>query len=291
MKHAFLIIAHQDFQVLETLIEMLDYPNNDIFVHLDRKVHYRIKYKPKKSALYLVPDDRRVDVRWGDCSQIWSELVLYRCAFENGPYDYYHLMSGIDLPIKSQSDIHAFFEKNEGKIFLGLMQDAWRTKSKIAYYHILTRNLRGKSFTDRCGHVIHWLFTQVQKVLHIERDLSCFPELKKGANWCSLPNDAVAYLMEKETWIRERFKYTYAADEVYKASVLYNSHFRERFYSKKDEYEGCLRLVDWTRGNPYVWTISDWDEIMGSNKLFARKFSSEHLNLVLRLKDYLKNKE
>lgn len=37
MKHAYLIIAHTEFKLLENLISILDNPNNDIFVHIDKK--------------------------------------------------------------------------------------------------------------------------------------------------------------------------------------------------------------------------------------------------------------
>ena len=37
MKHAYLIIAHNNFYILEKLIMMLDYPHNDIFIHIDKK--------------------------------------------------------------------------------------------------------------------------------------------------------------------------------------------------------------------------------------------------------------
>lgn len=37
-KHAYLIIAHNNFEVLEILIKMLDYKHNDLYVHIDKKV-------------------------------------------------------------------------------------------------------------------------------------------------------------------------------------------------------------------------------------------------------------
>ena len=114
-----------------------------------------------------------------------------------------------------------------------------------------------------------------------------FPEIVKGANWGSLPQDAVAYLLDREDWIRKRFKHTYAADEVYKAIILYNSPFQSRFYNTEDEYEGCLRLLDWQRGNPYIWRLEDLDLILDSNKLFARKFGTVDMDLVNRLKSIL----
>mgnify|MGYP000904237774 CR=1 FL=1 len=36
MKHAFLIIAHNEYPVLEVLLSMLDDERNDIYLHIDR---------------------------------------------------------------------------------------------------------------------------------------------------------------------------------------------------------------------------------------------------------------
>ena len=43
MRHAYLIIAHADFELLENLLSVLDYEDNDIFIHIDKKVSYDIK--------------------------------------------------------------------------------------------------------------------------------------------------------------------------------------------------------------------------------------------------------
>ena len=39
-----------------------------------------------------------------------------------------------------------------------------------------------------------------------------------------------------------------------------------------DEFEGCLREIDWKRGRPYIWRKEDYEYLSQSNKLFARKF-------------------
>ena len=36
-RHAFLIIAHEKPMVLKRLVEALDHPQNDIFIHIDKK--------------------------------------------------------------------------------------------------------------------------------------------------------------------------------------------------------------------------------------------------------------
>ena len=37
MKHAFLIIAHDNPELLKVLVDLLDHPDCDIFIHIDLK--------------------------------------------------------------------------------------------------------------------------------------------------------------------------------------------------------------------------------------------------------------
>ena len=37
MKHAYLIMAHNHWEHLAELLSALDHPNNDIYLHIDRK--------------------------------------------------------------------------------------------------------------------------------------------------------------------------------------------------------------------------------------------------------------
>ena len=52
----------------------------------------------------------RINVQWGGYSQIKCELKLLKSAIEHN-YDYYHLISGVYLPLKTQDYIHNFMIK------------------------------------------------------------------------------------------------------------------------------------------------------------------------------------
>ena len=56
-------------------------------------------------------------------------------------------------------------------------------------------------------------------------------------------------------------------------------YFAKLFKEQSDgEYDSNVRLIDWDRGNgrnPYTWRISDYEEIMRSDRLFARKFDEQ----------------
>ena len=123
-KHAYMIIAHNEFDLLEILVRLLDDPRNDIYVHIDAKVKdfdfKSFQALTQYSRLRFTP--RRISATWGDFSLVNTELLLLQTAVAGEdpaqPYAYYHLISGVDLPIKSNDDIHAFFEKNAGKEFV-----------------------------------------------------------------------------------------------------------------------------------------------------------------------------
>ena len=103
MKHAFLIIAHNEYPILEVLLSMLDDERNDIYLHIDKRavgLYQKIKgFKIKKAGFYLI--EKNMKVYWGDISLVKVEYLLFETALKNGPYAYYHLLSGADLPIKT----------------------------------------------------------------------------------------------------------------------------------------------------------------------------------------------
>lgn len=113
-KHAFLIMAHNEYDILNKLLLLLDDERNDIFIHYDKNVNYppiELKY----SNIHVF---KKVDVGWGEDSQIECEMFLFNEAYKKGPFDYYHLLSGVDLPLKSNDYIHDFLIKTREKSLL-----------------------------------------------------------------------------------------------------------------------------------------------------------------------------
>lgn len=111
-KHAYLIIAHNNWKQLSLLLSVLDDERNDIYIHIDKKSKNvpidSLRKSVKKSKLHIY---RKFKIYWGHFSQVECELYLFEKTSKN-KYFRYHLISGADLPIKSQDYIHDFFEKN-----------------------------------------------------------------------------------------------------------------------------------------------------------------------------------
>ena len=71
-----------------------------------------------------------------------------------------------------------------------------------------------------------------------------------------------------------------------------NSNFRNNlFYDKMDNnYIACMRYIDWNRGKPYTWLADDFNELINSNYLFARKFDCNiDNNIIMLISDYIRN--
>jgi len=284
MKHAYLIMCHTDFYILEKLLILLDFEMNDIYIHVDKKVkdfnfdYYRKLLK--KSNLYYV---KQTDVRWGTYKQIECELLLFEEAHKK-KYQYYHLLSGIDLPLKPQKEIHDFFEKHKGMEFIAFDNHNKVKKyahERILYRHYFVNQLRGKNkIISRFFNSLHSRLLLLQKKLKIKRKIPF--QVRKGANWISITDELVNYILENKKIIKKYFSKSYCADEVFVQTLVYNSSFYRNVYSKKDDdYLGIKRYIDWKRGNPYTFTEEDFDLLINSKCFFARKFSTETDKVVI----------
>lgn len=292
MKHAYLILAHNEYPVLNVLLSMLDNERNDVFLHIDARNDELYKliesYQMKKAGFYLLKN--RIKVYWGHSNQIRAELALLEEAFNNEQYDYYHFLSGVDLPIKNQDTINQFFETKCDRIFVGFWLNEfsdWDIKRKVGRYHIFLRFKRMKKhICHPITSFLNNLCLSIQDIIHFRRNFSYY-EPKKGFFWCSLPNDFVSYMLQRKKEIIQRYKYTLCGDEIYIHTLLWNSPFRERIYNINNPELGSLRKIDFSRGNnhgnPYIWSISDLDELISSDLLFARKFSSQDMLIVKKI--------
>jgi len=283
-KHAFLIIAHNQPVVLQTLLRCLDDERNAIFLHVDRKstqLYETCRTIQLHHAQFLLLEER-LSVHWGDISQVRVEYLLFETALSQGPFAYYHLLSGCDLPIKSMDEIHHFFGEHQGKEFVGFWNSVTHQrdlKRKVRYYYFFNRHLHEKqSWKHHLSMPVRNILLALQKGLHIRRPMNM--KFRKGSNWASITQAAAVYLVEHKAEVLKRMKYTLCPDEIFLQTWLWNSPFRNQFYDTTDMQRGSMRAIDWERGTPYTWTANDYDELRRSPYLFARKFSNAYQFLI-----------
>ena len=284
MKHAYLIMAHSNWTILRLLLCLLDYENHDIFLHIDKKSKDRIPrdlFEVLKKSKLIVIDS--MDIYWADYSIVECELKLLEVARKKGEYSYFHLLSGVDLPIKSAREIYSFFEKS-GKNFLGIVpKEVWYSVRRVKFYHLFThmrsyRNCKLLKGLDR-------LLEYVQKFSNINRLRNIKWKIIDGWQWFSITEEFCDYLLENRKVIESVFRNTISCDELVLQTLIYNSKYYNTLYDVSDLKNGSMRYIDWTRGKPYTWGQEeyDFDELMSSPYMFARKFDETHMEIVEKI--------
>lgn len=276
MKHAWLVIAHNEFEILQLLLDALDGPEDDIFVHIDRKVKVLPTLRTGKSALHVL--ESRLDVRWGNVTQIQCELALMEEALKYGPYGYYHIISGTHLPLQNKEAVHAFYEAHKGHELMNLWEEDPRDiGNKLARYNFFTRQFTNPHpGLKKLAH-FSWRVTQfVQKKLKVNRYPS--ESFYKSDNWVSLTEDAVRFLVSRKDEILRKYRFTYCGDEYFVATEL---------MKKPDEFSiedsKFILKVIFKKHNPEVLTMHDYDMLRECGYLFGRKFSSAHFDVAKKI--------
>lgn len=275
-KHAFLIIAHNNFLVLERLIESLKSPRADIFLHVDSKVKTLPAFLKETEVIVL---NNRVDTRWGDVSQIETEFALFKEAFDRGGYSHYHVISGTHFPLLPINTILDYCDGNQGKtIFCGLCkaskkQEYW----KLRLFNFFTRYLSdSNSFVKTSAQKLRRATLQVQEFFGVERNKGV--NFYKASNWASFTEEAVGYLLGHNSYIMKLFNKTFCGDEFFAPTLLMASPLKGKIVN----YNQYLK-VDMGDANPRYLTNEDFDMVMESGCMFARKFSDENIEVVDRI--------
>lgn len=277
-RHAYLILAHNEFEVLKVLISLLDDERNDLYIHLDRKVKDIPVLKTSKSKLYILTN--RINIRWGHISQIQAEIELLKQSISNNKYSRYNIISGTHLPLVSQDMIHEYFNSNIGKeIFIPIAYSEDETYEKMKLYNLFMKSfIHSNRIVSIYSQKVWGLLLRIQKWLSISRNTDLV--FKKASNWVSISHNAAVYLVKRQQDIIRRYNYTMCGDEYFIPTEL-NSEadlFEIRYNSNllKQEFSGA---------HAKTFTMNDWDKLQDCDCLFARKFSNSDRDLLNKIID------
>lgn len=273
-KHAYLILAHKNPSQLRLLLSLLDDERNDIYVHIDRKAAFCRKDMEgccTKSAVEFI--EPRIRIAWGGVSIIRAEMALLKAATRT-THSYYHLLSGLDLPVKPQDFIHDFFDANDGKEFLDLWEIQGHTLNRVKYFTLFPE---GSHFflTNLLNHA----FKFILRSLGLEMNKGV--EFRQGSQWFSITHGCAQYIVDSADWIDKVFSHSCICDEIFIPTVLQRSEYKDKLYKSvcsvgHENTCANMRFIDWSRGpsirHPWVFTIQDFDMLKSTPCLWARKF-------------------
>lgn len=298
MKQAYLIIAHNKIEQLKFLISLLDYEKHDIFILFDKKAKISTSeknsiHKVSKSSKIIILED--IPIYWGDYSLVEAEMNLFKAARLNDNYSFYHLLSGVDLPLDTAENIYSFFERNSKKNFVHMKSDEEIRNGKIRegvqFYQLFPKIKRRTVKNNILGYIvaIYRKFERlVQRFLKIDRISEYDIDIKSGSQWCSLNQELLDIILEEEL-IKKVFTMSVCPDAMFIQTIVAKHKLENTLYDLHTE--GALRYIDFSKpynSGPSVLTDSDEDiEKLKKSKsdgylfserkgsLFARKFDLE----------------
>ena len=274
LRHAYLIMAHSNFPILEKQLRFLDSENADFYIHVDADSFPFEQYLalPKKSTVTFL---ERRKVFWGDLTQIECELRLLEAAVK-GRYDYYHLLSGVDVPVKNRLYIEDYFARSSGMNYIKFQAPviSAHNLSRVKYYYPLQKTRFRRRWIRSAMREASVL---PQRAFGVDRTKK-YPGVvfQKGTNWFDITDELARYVLTQWDAIRGMYRSTCCADEMFLQTLVINSSFVDTLppYAFDNDFRACCRYIDWTRGNPYTFGNEDYEELIhtGPDYLFARKF-------------------
>ena len=270
MRHAWLIIAHNEFEVLQHLVSMLDVPESDFYIHFDKKVSGLPEIEVNKGHLKILP--KRIDVCWGTVSQIETELLLLETALTNGPYAHYHILSGTHLPLKPVSELMEFYDRHAGEEIMHFWDhDEGDADFKLRRYHYPMRYFKSPGHRIRkvMDNMIWRVLLKAQKVLRIRHHIEC--NFRKTDNWLSLSERGCRHLVRSKDMILKKYRWSFCGDEYFVATELLSTAETFQLYDCKN-----LLYVKFIGDTPMSFPLAALSTLHNTGFLWARKFSMDY---------------
>ncbi len=270
MRIAHLILTHKNPGQLARLVNALDHPSCDCFVHIDKKTPIE-PFLPlgKNANVHFIKN--RTPVYWAAYGTIQATINGFEEILPLG-YDYINVISGQDFPLKPAGEIYRYISDRKGTEFITCqsIEGEWKqAAARVRKYHLINYRIPGRFRLEKI----------INKLLP-ERKFPFDHHIVGRANWFTLSREAITYsldFLKKHPELVRYYKLCWGADEFIFSTILYNSGFRERIVEN-------LVYVDWTGrtdGHPRILGIEDLPRLKSTDKLFARKFDEQVDGIIL----------
>lgn len=278
MRIAHLLITYTNPLQTERMIKRMLDPDFDFYIHVDAKLPLSShEHLLKLPNVYFIKN--RIDVKWAGFSTIQAEFnSIQEILDSKRSYDFVSLLSGQDYPIRTVSEMKQFYESRKGKLMLKYreFEHEWKEgMERVSRYYLANYSFPGKYFIER---FINQLFPNRK-----------LPEGIKfyGSSmfWC-LPLGALKYVLEQVEYNKKNkrfYKFTWAPDEFLFQTELLNSPFSNKVINENGHYYKHPPHTP----NPLWLGVNDLNDVMQSDRIFARKFNMERDPEVLNELDKL----
>lgn len=278
MALVYIISAYKLPEQLVRLVRRLQAEDVAFLIHVDRRTD-AATYQRMESGLrefHNVQFLERHNCRWGDFGHVRASLKgLAAIVDQQIPCDHAILLTGQDYPLRTTPDIAQFLEKHTGQSFLQfteLPDEAWDVMDRMERWHYWPFGVHMQfPFSNKKPRLL-WFKRMLNACLPRKRAFPAgFTPYGGPGYWC-LSREAVNYIHEfvsSHPKFVKFFRSTFISDEIFFHTVLMNSPLQDTVINDD------LRFIDWSSRDgqrPTIFNHHDVPSMLGSGKLFARKF-------------------
>ncbi|GAD90080.1 hypothetical protein VHA01S_032_00300 [Vibrio halioticoli NBRC 102217] len=312
MKIAFLCLAHNNFEYLKVLKDYCVSDGDSFFLHVDNKVDYEDE-NFKSSDCYCISDSERLRTRWGTFSIVDATLKLMALANSTGTYDYYFLISGHDLPLKSKFELKNSLKHHRALMSLWSSCEYNRPDSAYLYKNNdITEKINSKRIYREFFHYTNYehrllnigelqnersktklrfalLFKKILNSFRVKSSFN-FDKYYKGSQWWVLNKEMLNYCLSFKD--KKQFFYMHAPDEKYFHTILMNSIYsREIIISNGERYLEGSHYIRWKKEGMEKISKKNLTIATNSNAFFTRKIDFEDFDyFVKHIESLIKDK-
>lgn len=278
---AYIVLAHTDPAHITRLCRKLA-ASADVFVHIEARADiepFRAPLQELANVRFIEP---RLHCRWGGWNAVAATVALLEAAVSTADYTRIVFLQGLDYPIKPAGEIERFFAAHPDTEFLRACDV---TASDDPYFKEMCRVVFFRNRED----IFHKLLEKAMQHGHIYLRSGLIPlgEEKVHAYWGSaqwaITGACARYIVDfyqSHPEFNRWFQNAFPTDEMYFATVVMNSPFREKTTAGGPE-PARPGLVNWRNlhyfeypGSIRVYTKEDLDLILGLKELYIRKVNT-----------------
>lgn len=256
---AYLVLVHRYPNQFKRLFKAIYHPDNYYLIHVDKRSGLKLQ-KTIRDFLSHYPNASMMiskNALWGGYSLIDAELRGIQQLLKIGQdWEFFINLSGQDFPLKSQSDIKKFLEKNRGTDFMKVINQRefrFDTLYRIENYVIEFGNKILRTFFKRP------YLTDVTPYI--------------GNQWVILSRKFCEFVSDSPEVVRFKkfYRNTFIPDEGFFQTVIMNTSYKAKIINDDK------RTIDWVPSGtiklrPRDFTTKDAKLLLSSKNLFARKF-------------------
>lgn len=306
MEINYLLLVHNEPTQLARLVKRLSTSDARFYIHVDLKseIGQFLSVVPANNQVIYIKN--RVNCIWGDLSMVNATINGLRQIVADNGRGYTVLMSGQDYPLKSNQFIRDFFCNNDGYNFISMFSlptKNWADErdglNRVEYYKLNISDRRADIrilpplsdsrlakhyFNSQSENVLGVIDKHLEMLMHPRPTLNYITQFYGGSQWWAFPIETIRVILDfldTHPDYVDFFRYSFVPDELFFHTIVGNSP------ELRNKVKDTVTYVDWVSNGPFrpaVFDCSFYDQLIGRNELFARKFDCksdlEILNMI-----------